>query len=418
MTELKPYPSYQDTTIDWAPSVPAGWESASLARVASIFAGGTPDRTNADFWSDGSIPWLNSGSVNNEIITSPSELITRAAATGSSTRWAHSGSVLIALAGQGKTKGMAARLEISSTFNQSLAAIVPRANLLDYRFLRYWLSTNYQSIRNMAGGDRRDGLNLQHIGAIQTPLPPLRDQQSISRFLDRETAEIDAFIADQEELIGLLAERRVSVLLQATLGGHIEVRGQLGRFIRKEERPILGPETVTAFRDGQVTARSNRREDGFTMSEADSGYQGVAAGDLVFHGLDGFAGAVGVSDSRGRCSPVYHVCSVKTGINGDFMGLYLRALGIAGFLEAHAWSVRQRSVDYRNWTTFSKLPVGLISRHDQEIAVARVKADWSELDATIADAREAIALSRERRAALISAAVTGKIDVREHGAVA
>jgi type I restriction enzyme S subunit len=287
---------------------------------------------------------------------------------------------------------------------------------VDYRFLAASLNAVDYSL--YVKGSTRDKLNQSELSGILLAIPSLETQSHIANYLDRETAKIDEFIADQEELIGLLAERRLSVLLQATLGGHIELRGQLGKFIRKEERPILGPETVTAFRDGQVTARANRREDGFTMSEADSGYQGVAVGDLVFHGLDGFAGAVGVSDSIGRCSPVYHVCSVKADLNAEFMGLYLRALGVSGFLEAYAWSVRQRSVDYRNWATFSKLPVGLPPIHDQERAVVHVGADWAELDAAIADAREAISLSLERRAALISAAVTGKIDVRDHGAVA
>lgn len=190
-----------------------------LNRVATIFAGGTPDRTNPTFWTGGTIPWLNSGSVNDGVVSSPSELITPEAATGSSTRWAHAGSVLVALAGQGKTKAMAARLEISSTINQSMAAIAPLTNVLNYRYLQLWLSANYQSIRNLAGGDLRGGLNLQHIGAIQVPLPSVEEQSVIAQFLDRETAEIDAFIADQEELIGLLTERRAATISHAVTKG-------------------------------------------------------------------------------------------------------------------------------------------------------------------------------------------------------
>jgi type I restriction enzyme S subunit len=148
------------------------------------------------------------------------------------------------------------------------------------------------------------------------------------------------------------------------------------------------------------------------MSEADGGYQGVKAGDLVFHGLDGFAGAVGVSDSTGRCSPVYHVCSTSPAADVEFVALYLRALGAAGLLEAYAWSVRQRSVDYRNWAIFSKLPVSLPPIDAQREQVLAMNTAFVEIDGAIADAREAIALSRERRAALVLAAVTGKIDVR------
>jgi type I restriction enzyme S subunit len=257
-------------------------------------------------------------------------------------------------------------------------------------------------------------INASDLVAIKIAVPDGATQSSIANFLDRETAEIDAFIADQEELVRLLTERRVAVLLHHTLGLELSTRASLGQFLRKANRPVLGPNVVTAFRDGQVTARANRREEGFTMSESNSGYQGVAVGDLVFHGLDGFSGAVGVSESMGCCSPVYHVCSAVEGVDPSYMALHLRALGVSGFLEAYAWSVRQRSVDYRNWMTFSKLPLALPKLSAQRTSVKEMEAAFAEIDLAVSDAREAIALSRERRAALISAAVTGKIDVRGH----
>ncbi|WP_223690721.1 restriction endonuclease subunit S [Leifsonia poae] len=287
---------------------------------------------------------------------------------------------------------------------------------VDHRFLAASLNAVDYSL--YIKGSTRDKLNQSDLSAIVIAVPSHEEQIKIADFLDQETAEIDAFIADQEELIGLLAERRAASLLSETLEIKPTVSGSLGRFIRKQERPIQGADVVTAFRDGEVTARSNRREEGFTMSEAESGYQGVAVGDIVFHGLDGFAGAVGVSDSNGRCSPVYHVCVSEKGVDPAFMALYLRALGLSEFLQAYAWSVRQRSVDYRNWSVFSKLPISLPSPPEQRGAVERLQIAFREIDAAITDAREAIALSKERRAALVSAAVTGKIDVRNHGEAA
>ncbi|MBR2142709.1 hypothetical protein, partial [Anaerovibrio sp.] len=71
------------------------------------------------------------------------------------------------------------------------------------------------------------------------------------------------------------------------------------------KRPVLEEDgVVTCFRDGEVTLRSNRREDGFTNSLKEIGYQGVEPGDFVVHGMDGFAGAIGISDSRGKMSPI------------------------------------------------------------------------------------------------------------------
>src|SRR5687768_989226 len=118
------YAGYRDG-IAWAPRLPAHWRNAALRWLADIYAGGTPNKENLSFWRDGTIPWLNSGSVNDWSITEPSALITEEALASSSARWVPAKSVVIGLAGQGRTKGTAARLEIEATTNQSMAAIIP-----------------------------------------------------------------------------------------------------------------------------------------------------------------------------------------------------------------------------------------------------------------------------------------------------
>lgn len=132
----------------------------------------------------------------------------------------------------------------------------------------------------------------------------------------------------------------------------------------------------------------------------------------MFHGLDGFSGAVGVSESDGKCSPVYHVMKTHPGIDPRYAAHYLRSLGTSGFLEAYAWSVRQRSVDYRNWSVFAKLPLEFPPLGTQIEVVEHLDRETSQIDALSAKAREMIDVLKERRQALISAAVTGKIDVR------
>ena len=284
----------------------------------------------------------------------------------------------------------------------------------------YWFYTALynEGIFNYLGSGVRSTLNADDLRSIDVPIPSGAEQELIVDFLDRETEEIEAFIADQQKLIALLGERRSASLLQSVLGrSDYELRGSLGRFLRKLNRTMTDEtEVITAFRDGVVTARSNRREEGFTFSETESGYQAVRSGDLVFHGLDGFSGATGVSESDGKCSPVYHVCSVSDTVDSRYAAVYLRALGQSGFLGAYAWSVRQRSVDYRNWKVFSKLPLNFPGLSTQCEVVARLERECAEIDAAIAEAREAIALSKERRVALISATVMGKIDVSSYEA--
>ena len=145
----------------------------------------------------------------------------------------------------------------------------------------------------------------------------------------------------------------------SSLGGVYEAV-PLRRVLEKLQRPVLeGDGVVTAFRDGQVTLRSLRREDGFTMSDQEAGYQGVAPGDVVVHGLDAFAGSVGVSDSRGKCSPVYHVCAPREGVDPRFVAYALRAEAQCGYLALQAGNVRQRAVDFRNWETLARIDIPL-----------------------------------------------------------
>lgn len=443
MTTLRPYPRYRGSEVEWAPALPHDWRDTRLRRIASIFAGGTPDRANPDYWIDGSVPWLNSGSVNDQLITTPSELITPAAATGSSTRWAHEGSVLVALAGQGKTKGMAARLEMSSTFNQSMAAIVPDPHIADYRYVQLWLGANYQSIRNMAGGDLRDGLNLQHIGAIQIPLPPRHDQSAIADFLDRETAEIDAFIADQEELIGLLAERRAATISHAVTKGLDPTAPRKDSGIEWLGRvPAAWSVRRLSWLFGLIGSGTTPPRDAAQYYEGDVPW--VTTGELresIIMSTKQYINSDALRDLSAL--RVYPKGSLLIAMYGATVGR-LGILGIAATTnQACCAFAFPREVDSKyvyyvfqaakahllviadgggqpniNQDKLRQLRIPYPFLFDQGLIVEHLDHETIELDAAISDAREAIALSRERRAALISAAVTGKIDVREHGAVA
>lgn len=97
------------------------------------------------------------------------------------------------------------------------------------------------------------------------------------------------------------------------------------RILMLLQRPVEdGDGVVTCFRDGEVTLRANRRTEGFTIALKEIGYQGVEPGDLVVHGMDGFAGSIGISDSRGKASPVLHV--MDSDQNKRFLMYYMRGL--------------------------------------------------------------------------------------------
>lgn len=216
------YPEYKESGVQWLGRVPEGWDSVSLKWVSQRYAGGTPDKSNDAYWEDGHIPWLNSGSVNDGYIIEASAFITREGFANSSARWIPENALVMALAGQGKTKGMVAQLGIRATCNQSMAAIIAKEKFTP-RFLYWWLVSNYQNIRNMAGGEQRDGLNLDMLGSIPCPQPPLSEQTAIADFLDRETGRIDALVSRKRRLIELLKEKRTA-LISRTVPPHLHLR--------------------------------------------------------------------------------------------------------------------------------------------------------------------------------------------------
>jgi type I restriction enzyme S subunit len=296
-----------------------------------------------------------------------------------------------------------------------VAILRPSPLSIDNRFLMY--AINSRSVRNqielLQAGATRQRVSRRNLGGVQVPLPPLDEQRAIADYLDQETAQIDALVAKQEEFIRLLRDRRGAVA-DLEFQGSDERRAATIRqvLVRHERSPKTGAGVVTAYRDGVVTLRSNRRGDGYTMSAAEAGYQGVLPGDIVFHALDGFAGAVGVSDSEGQSSPVYHVCRPRYDDDAEYLALFIRYLGTSGFLSTQAPSTRQRSVDFRNWGTFARVPLRLPSVEHQKAFVAEFQEQTTRIDALIAKAEEHITLAKERRSALITAAVTGQIDVR------
>lgn len=212
----------KNSNLAWLGRLPSHWGNGKLRWLSKRYAGGTPDKTNIAFWTDGTIPWINSGSVNDQLIIEPSTYITEEAFRSSSAKWIPKGSLVIALAGQGKTKGMVAQLAIDTTCNQSMAAIIPNREISP-RYLYYWIDSNYENIRNMAGGDLRDGLNLEMLGNIPCPIPDISEQESISNFLDKETYKMDNLITQSDANISLLEERRLA-LISAAVTGQIDVR--------------------------------------------------------------------------------------------------------------------------------------------------------------------------------------------------
>lgn len=199
-------------------------------------------------------------------------------------------------------------------------------------------------------------------------------------------------------------DRRSSGLSWApVIPSHWEVKR--AKYLFNLERRPVRPEddVVTAFRDGEVTLRSKRRTDGFTNSEKEIGYQGVRAGDLVIHAMDAFAGAVGVSDSDGKCTPVYSCCTPIGSVSTEFYGRMLRTMALTGFIESLSKGIRERSTDFR-WRELAEQPLPVPPAHEQKLISSYVDRETARIDALIKTKSRFIDLSREKAIAGIIAA--------------
>ena len=181
---------------------------------------------------------------------------------------------------------------------------------------------------------------------------------------------------------------------------------------RKMNRPIRdADEVVTCFRDGIVTLRKNRRVRGFTESLKEIGYQGIRRGDLVIHGMDAFAGAIGVADSDGKGTPVYSVCKPGLTANAPYYAYALREMARSQWIQALAKGIRERSTDFR-FEGFGSQPVPLPPRTEQAAIVRFLDYADRRIRRYIRAKQKLVTLLEEQKQALIHQAVTGQIDVR------
>ena len=186
-----------------------------------------------------------------------------------------------------------------------------------------------------------------------------------------------------------------------------------GKWIfKKESRPIQSDdEVITCFRDGQVTLRKNRKTDGFTNALQEIGYQRVCKGDLVIHAMDAFAGAIGVSDSYGKSSPVYSVCTPlkSNSVDPAYYAYLLRDLALSGVIVSLAKGIRERSTDFR-FNDFGGLHLSIPPLEEQQEIVAFLNKKTAQIDQAIAIKQRQIALLKERKQIIIQNAVTKGIN--------
>lgn len=174
--------------------LPTSWMATHIGTIGQVCNGSTPSRKNADFWA-GIIPWVSSGEVQNCRIAETREGISQKGYNNNSVRLFPTGTVLIAMIGEGKTRGQSAILDIEACINQNIAAVVIDHGFIDPGYLWYWFQGQYEANRQAGSGSGPQALNCQRVRELPFNLPPLAEQAEIVRRVEALLKQADAIEA-------------------------------------------------------------------------------------------------------------------------------------------------------------------------------------------------------------------------------
>lgn len=222
---LNPKVPMKDSGNIWAEKIPNHWKLTKLTYVARVGNGATPSRDNEAYWKDGSIGWLNSSKVNDVIITEADQFITPLAKTQTSVQIVQPNDLVMAITGEGQTRGRVAICQLDATINQHLASIRITDKNLNHEFLFCWLTANYERIRyeSTGAGSTKGAITCGDIGLYPVPLPPYAEQLEIVANIKKQSDTFKRLIVKAESAIQLMQERRTA-LISSAVTGKIDVR--------------------------------------------------------------------------------------------------------------------------------------------------------------------------------------------------
>ena len=399
----------KDSGIQWVGIIPADWECRRLRFLCEIQTG---NQDTQDSIPDGLFPFY---------VRSP--IVER------SNKYTFEGPAIL-MAGDGAGAGRVFHYVDGKYGCHQRVYSLQKITDINRRFLYYYLSNLfYREIEIANSKSTVDSVRLPMLQNFQVVFPNDHKQKKIVEHLDSKCAEIDAVLNKTRTSIEEYKKLKQAIITQAVTKG---IRGdrpmkesgviwldavpaewtisKIKYTIFPKEKPVLPmDEVITCFRDGTVTLRRNRREEGFTISFTENGYQGVDVGDLVIHGMDTFAGAIGCSDSRGKASPVVHVCST-VGNNRYFM-YFLRYMAYSGVLMDFSNGVRIRSSDFRNFKKLAVFEMLVPPLREQNKIVDYLDSTLAKIDQVIKQKEILISELEACKKSAIYEYVTGKKEV-------
>ncbi|TQJ33051.1 restriction endonuclease subunit S [Arthrobacter sp. SLBN-122] len=436
MSKLQPHSEYKASGIEWLPRIPKHWHLNKISRISKLTVGWTPPTGEASSF-EGNNLWANISDLGPRVLSDTSKRISDDAVATSRITMTPKGSLLFSFKLSVGQVSFAGR---DMYTNEAIATFLETKNImLQYAYYAFPLFIGENAIENIYGAKL---LNQSLIGQARIALPSVDEQKAMATFLDAETAEIDTFIEDQNELIELLNERRAATITKAITKGldpdvpmqdsHVEWLGKvpaswhvsriaryydvvLGKMLDAGQEVHPDAEVLPYIRAANIQDAgldlSVVNSMPFTPDQAEN--LSIRSGDLLV--VEG--GKIGTSylvlhdmDGWSFQKTVNRVRSKGTSLT-SFLQYVLRSLRDSNVLGVLC---NVSTIAHLTAEKLLNLRVPIPPPREQQAIVDYLNYETGEIDAAIADAKEAIDLSKERRAALIFDVVTGKVDVRSH----
>ncbi len=432
------YAEYKNSGVEWIGDIPTDWDMWKIAHACPYVASGTTPKSDDDLYYGGDNLWITTGELRESVIFDTQKKVTDKALTDMSTLRLHpKGSVAIAM--YGATIGRLGILGKDATTNQA-CCVMPPSSVLHNRYLFYWLYAVRQEIINLSSGGGQPNVNQEKIASLKVSAPIYRLQEKIANFLDHETAKIDTLIEKQQQLIKLLKEKRQAVISHAVTKGlnpntptrdsGVEWLGEVpahwivGRYKFCTNRIVVGiAEAAThAYADTgiPIIRSTNIREEGLDASgmlfikkefaeKNDSKY--LYANDVITvrTGYPGISAVIPQDLDRSQCFTNL-VASPRKNMVSEFLAEYLNSHTGKSYFDLLGWGSAQKNISV---PILQNIPIAYPDENEQVRIVKFVKEQRNRYTYLVEKAELQIQLLQERRTALISAAVTGKIDARD-----
>lgn len=387
--------------------LPKSWHRSTLGEIARITSGGTPDRGKPEYWG-GDVPWVTTGEIQFNTITDTVEKITAAGLQNSSAKLFPPGTLLMAMYGQGKTRGQVAKLSIDAATNQACAAIQLR-DKHDVDFYFQYLISQYEELRELGNAGTQKNLNGGIIKGLGVPVPPYCEQRRIAQILstwDQATATAERVVANsQRQRLGLTQTLISDRSRQARGMPTLPREHASAIFFPRSVRSNDGLELLSVMQDVGVVPRSSLDRKVVMPEGSTDGYKRVEPGDFVIS-LRSFEGGLEYSRFRGLVSPAYTVLMPAKSIVDDFYRHYFKSREFIGRLAVAVIGIRDgKQISYDDFE-FLKLPYPPIAEQEAIANTLNAAEQVVKLHETY------LQLLRQEKAAVMSQLLTGKRRVK------